>query len=76
LAGFGTGLAGPWRDMLIKRAAPPGATVRARAAPLAALGVVDVVRVVVAAAVVRLEVLAGAIALPATSLTPVVTVAV
>jgi len=29
LAGFGTGLAGPSRDMLIKRAAPPGATGRA-----------------------------------------------
>jgi MFS family permease len=28
LAGFGTGLAGPSRDMLIKRAAPPGATGR------------------------------------------------
>jgi len=27
-AGFGTGLAGPSRDMLIKRAAPPGATGR------------------------------------------------
>ena len=28
LAGFGTGLAGPSRDMLIRRAAPPGATGR------------------------------------------------
>lgn len=28
IAGFGTGLAGPSRDMLIKRAAPPGATGR------------------------------------------------
>jgi MFS transporter, FSR family, fosmidomycin resistance protein len=28
LSGFGTGLAGPSRDMLIKRAAPPGATGR------------------------------------------------
>ncbi|MEO6278638.1 MFS transporter [Roseateles sp.] len=28
LAGFGTGLAGPSRDMLIKRASPPGATGR------------------------------------------------
>ena len=28
LAGFGTGLAGPSRDMLVKRAAPPGATGR------------------------------------------------
>ena len=28
LAGLGTGLAGPSRDMLIKRAAPPGATGR------------------------------------------------
>ncbi len=28
LAGFGTGLAGPSRDMLIKRAAPPGSTGR------------------------------------------------
>ncbi len=28
LAGFGAGLAGPSRDMLIKRAAPPGATGR------------------------------------------------
>jgi predicted MFS family arabinose efflux permease len=28
LGGFGTGLAGPSRDMLIKRAAPPGATGR------------------------------------------------
>lgn len=28
MAGFGTGLAGPSRDMLIKRAAPPGATGR------------------------------------------------
>lgn len=28
VAGFGTGLAGPSRDMLIKRAAPPGATGR------------------------------------------------
>ena len=28
LAGFGVGLAGPSRDMLIKRAAPPGATGR------------------------------------------------
>jgi MFS family permease len=28
LAGFGTGIAGPSRDMLIKRAAPPGATGR------------------------------------------------
>jgi predicted MFS family arabinose efflux permease len=28
LAGAGTGLAGPSRDMLIKRAAPPGATGR------------------------------------------------
>lgn len=28
LAGFGTGLAGPSRDMLIKRATPPGATGR------------------------------------------------
>jgi predicted MFS family arabinose efflux permease len=28
LAGVGTGLAGPSRDMLIKRAAPPGATGR------------------------------------------------
>lgn len=28
LAGFGTGVAGPSRDMLIKRAAPPGATGR------------------------------------------------
>jgi MFS family permease len=28
LAGFGTGLAGPSRDMLIKQAAPPGATGR------------------------------------------------
>jgi len=28
LAGFGTGLAGPSRDMLIKRAAPPGTTGR------------------------------------------------
>ncbi|MCE2661022.1 MAG: MFS transporter, partial [Rubrivivax sp.] len=28
LAGIGTGLAGPSRDMLIKRAAPPGATGR------------------------------------------------
>ena len=28
LAGFGTGLAGPSRDMLIKKAAPPGATGR------------------------------------------------
>src|SRR5690606_6061249 len=28
LAGFGTGLAGPSRDMLIKRAAPAGATGR------------------------------------------------
>jgi MFS transporter, FSR family, fosmidomycin resistance protein len=28
LAGFGTGLAGPSRDMLIKRAAPPDATGR------------------------------------------------
>ena len=28
LAGFGTGLAGPSRDLLIKRAAPPGATGR------------------------------------------------
>lgn len=28
LAGFGTGMAGPSRDMLIKRAAPPGATGR------------------------------------------------
>lgn len=28
LAGSGTGLAGPSRDMLIKRAAPPGATGR------------------------------------------------
>jgi MFS family permease len=28
LAGFGSGLAGPSRDMLIKRAAPPGATGR------------------------------------------------
>ncbi|MCB1982493.1 MAG: MFS transporter, partial [Rhodoferax sp.] len=27
-AGFGTGLAGPSRDMLIKRATPPGATGR------------------------------------------------
>ena len=28
VAGFGTGLAGPSRDMLIKRASPPGATGR------------------------------------------------
>jgi len=28
LAGFGTGLAGPSRDMLVKRASPPGATGR------------------------------------------------
>ena len=28
LAGVGTGLAGPSRDMLVKRAAPPGATGR------------------------------------------------
>jgi len=28
LAGFGTGLAGPSRDMLVRRAAPPGATGR------------------------------------------------
>ena len=28
LAGFGTGIAGPSRDMLVKRAAPPGATGR------------------------------------------------
>jgi MFS transporter, FSR family, fosmidomycin resistance protein len=28
LAGFGTGLAGPSRDMLIRRASPPGATGR------------------------------------------------
>jgi predicted MFS family arabinose efflux permease len=28
VAGFGTGIAGPSRDMLIKRAAPPGATGR------------------------------------------------
>jgi MFS family permease len=28
VAGFGTGLAGPSRDMLIKQAAPPGATGR------------------------------------------------
>ena len=28
LAGFGTGLAAPSRDMLIKRASPPGATGR------------------------------------------------
>jgi len=28
LAGLGTGLAGPSRDMLIKRSAPPGATGR------------------------------------------------
>jgi len=28
IAGLGTGLAGPSRDMLIKRAAPPGATGR------------------------------------------------
>ena len=28
LAGIGSGLAGPSRDMLIKRAAPPGATGR------------------------------------------------
>ena len=28
MAGFGTGIAGPSRDMLIKRAAPPGATGR------------------------------------------------
>jgi predicted MFS family arabinose efflux permease len=28
LSGFGVGLAGPSRDMLIKRAAPPGATGR------------------------------------------------
>ncbi len=28
VAGFGTGLAGPSRDMLVKRAAPPGATGR------------------------------------------------
>lgn len=28
LAGFGTGLAGPSRDMLVKKAAPPGATGR------------------------------------------------
>jgi predicted MFS family arabinose efflux permease len=28
LAGFGTGIAGPSRDMLIRRAAPPGATGR------------------------------------------------
>jgi MFS family permease len=37
LAGFGTGLAGPSRDMLIKRAAPPGATGRVYGVVYAAL---------------------------------------
>lgn len=39
LAGFGTGLAGPSRDMLIKRAAPPGATGRVYGAVYSGLDV-------------------------------------
>ena len=38
LAGFGTGIAGPSRDMLIKRAAPPGATGRVYGTVYAGLG--------------------------------------
>lgn len=38
-AGFGTGLAGPSRDMLIKRAAPPGATGRVYGAVYSGLDV-------------------------------------
>jgi FSR family fosmidomycin resistance protein-like MFS transporter len=39
LAGFGTGLAGPSRDMLIKRAAPEGATGRVYGTVYSALDV-------------------------------------
>jgi MFS family permease len=39
LAGVGTGLAGPSRDMLIKRAAPPGATGRVYGAVYSGLDV-------------------------------------